>query len=128
MNGERAFQKMRALMRDPEGQQRRMDELLARIKAGLADIDALLAEYRDEWAEEDGIYRFYHQSFKVFGRLQPLLWGLSSVDCGRSGYFIFLMRRSRDICGDAQSVHRGLTRISRRTLPCKALVTQPRNA
>ncbi|HKM58498.1 MAG TPA: hypothetical protein VJX28_07105, partial [Chthoniobacterales bacterium] len=26
-----------------------------------------------------------------------LLWGLSSVDCGRSGYFIFLMRRSRDI-------------------------------
>src|SRR5271167_1004532 len=32
------------------------------------------------------------------------------------------MRRSRAICGDAQSA------VSRRTLPCKALVTQPRNA
>ena len=34
-----------------------------------------------------------------------LLWGLSSVDCGRGDYFIFLMRRSRDVCGDAQSAH-----------------------
>jgi len=42
------------------------------------------------------------------------------------------MRRSRDICGDAQSAHlaqcsatqaSGPTRISRRSLPCKALVT-----
>src|ERR1700736_5069664 len=34
-----------------------------------------------------------------------LLWGLSSVDCGRGDYFIFLMRRSRDVCGDAQRAH-----------------------
>ena len=61
-----------------------------------------------------------------------LLWGLSSVDCGRGDYFIFLMRRSRDVCGDAQSAPlaqcsatqaSGPTRISRRSLPCKALVT-----
>jgi len=72
MNGERAFQKARALMREPGAHQKRMDELLGRIKTRLADIDALLAEYAEHWAEEDGVYRFYHQSFKVFDRLQPL--------------------------------------------------------
>jgi hypothetical protein len=49
-----------------------MDELLGRIKTRLADIDALLAEYAEDWAEEDGVYRFYHQSVKVFDRLRPL--------------------------------------------------------
>jgi hypothetical protein len=72
MNGDRAFKKARALMREPGAHQKRMDELLGRIKTRLADIDALLAEYAEHWAEEDGVYRFYHQSFKVFDRLQPL--------------------------------------------------------
>jgi hypothetical protein len=72
MNGDRAFRKARALMREPGAHQKRMDEVLGRIKTRLADIDALLAEYAEHWAEEDGVYRFYHQSFKVFDRLQPL--------------------------------------------------------
>src|SRR6202049_3190978 len=61
-----------------------------------------------------------------------LLWGLSSVDCGRGDYFIFLMRRSRDIavmrkvliCLNA--LRRKLAdqhASAERTLPCKALVT-----
>src|SRR5208337_4331263 len=59
-----------------------------------------------------------------------LLWGLSSVDCGRSDYFIFLcdgvaifavMRKVLILALAMQAS--GPTRISRRTLPCKALVT-----
>jgi hypothetical protein len=72
MNGERALKKAIVLMREPGAQQKRMDDLLSRIKARLADIDALLTEYAEHWSEEDGVYRFYHQSYKVFGRLQPL--------------------------------------------------------
>jgi hypothetical protein len=53
MNGDRAFKKARAPMREPGAHQKRMDELLGRIKTRLADIDALLAEYAEHWAEED---------------------------------------------------------------------------
>src|SRR5208337_2400370 len=52
----------------------------------------------------------------------PSYGGCQAWIVGAGDYFIFLMRRSRAICGDAQSA------VSRRTLPCKALVTQPRNA
>ena len=58
MNGDRAFKTARALMREPGAHQKRMDELLGRIKTRLVDIDALLAEYAEHWAEEDGVYRF----------------------------------------------------------------------
>jgi hypothetical protein len=72
MNGERALKKAIALMREPGAQQKRMNDLLSRIKARLPDIDALLTEYADHWGEEDGVYRFYHQSYKVFEMLQSL--------------------------------------------------------
>jgi hypothetical protein len=42
------------------------DELLATIKAHLCELETLLAEVNDHWCYEDGVYRFYHQSFKVF--------------------------------------------------------------
>jgi hypothetical protein len=44
--------------------------LLQAIKAAMPDMEALQAECADE--VEDGVYRFYHQSFKVYGRLQGL--------------------------------------------------------
>jgi hypothetical protein len=72
MNGDRALEKMRALHRSPEAHQARVDALLQRIKERLPEIEGLLREYGEHWAEEDGVYRFYHQSYKVFGRLQPL--------------------------------------------------------
>ena len=69
MNGERARRKQSALIRTGT-ELERMNALLSRIKAQLPDIDAWLAESA-EW-EEDGVYRFYHQSYKVFGRLQDI--------------------------------------------------------
>ena len=44
-------------------------ELLASLRAHRAELVDLLARHSDHWNFEDPIYRFYHQSFKVF-RLQ----------------------------------------------------------
>lgn len=41
-------------------------ELLAAIKRNLPELETLLASTWDHWRYEDPIYRFYHQSFKVF--------------------------------------------------------------
>ncbi len=41
-------------------------ELLAALRAHLPELRRLLEEVSDHWGEEDGVYRFYHQSFKVY--------------------------------------------------------------
>ncbi len=41
--------------------------LLANIRAALPQLEQLLGECDDEWGFEDPVYRFYHQSFKVYG-------------------------------------------------------------
>lgn len=41
------------------------------LRRELPRLEALLAEVSVHWAYEDGLYRFYHQSFKVYG-LQSL--------------------------------------------------------
>lgn len=51
-------------------EQKRHDMLLANIKGRLPEIEKLLADFKLE--EEDGVYRFYHQSFKTF-HLQPFV-------------------------------------------------------
>ncbi|MBF0121709.1 MAG: hypothetical protein HQK79_23005, partial [Desulfobacterales bacterium] len=40
--------------------------LLSNIKAKLPDLEELLNEINDHWCYEDKIYRFYHESFKVY--------------------------------------------------------------
>jgi hypothetical protein len=45
--------------------------LLANIRAKLPELQRLLDRCNDHWGAEDGVYRFYHQSFKVYG-LQSL--------------------------------------------------------
>ncbi|MBI4614960.1 MAG: hypothetical protein HY720_15215 [Planctomycetes bacterium] len=40
--------------------------LLANLQARLAALEELLARASDHWGYEDLVYRFYHQSFKVF--------------------------------------------------------------
>ena len=42
------------------------NELLANIKSHLPELTALLQEMNSPWFYEDSIYRFYHQSFKVY--------------------------------------------------------------
>ena len=45
--------------------------LLRNIKERLPQLNELLVGVEDHWGMEDGIYRFYHMSFKVY-RLQHL--------------------------------------------------------
>lgn len=42
------------------------DKLLRNIKQQLPKLETLLANVEDHWGMEDSIYRFYHQSFKVY--------------------------------------------------------------
>jgi hypothetical protein len=44
--------------------------LHAALKRELPRLEELLAEAGSQWRYEDGLYRFYHQSYKVH-RLQP---------------------------------------------------------
>ena len=41
--------------------------LFAQLKASVDDLRRLLDECDDHWGYEDPVYRFYHQSFKVYG-------------------------------------------------------------
>src|SRR6266498_2358786 len=42
------------------------NRLLHNIKARLPKLEELLARLEGHWGIEDGFYRFYHQSFKVY--------------------------------------------------------------
>jgi hypothetical protein len=44
----------------------RTKSLVLRIRANHVALRSLLHEVQDEWTYEDLMYRFYHQSFKVF--------------------------------------------------------------
>ncbi|MGH7952193.1 MAG: hypothetical protein ACREFE_09775 [Limisphaerales bacterium] len=41
-------------------------QLLSTIKEQLPKLEELLAQVESHWEIEDGFYRFYHQSFKVY--------------------------------------------------------------
>src|SRR6266404_8947207 len=41
-------------------------ELLKQIAANINSMEELLKNCSDHWGYEDPIYRFYHQSFKVY--------------------------------------------------------------
>ena len=45
--------------------------LLRNIRRARPKLRALLDSCSDHWGYEDGVYRFYHGSLKVYGRLQP---------------------------------------------------------
>jgi len=45
--------------------------LLQNIKERVPQLEELLVQVEGHWGLEDGVYRFYHQSFKVYG-LQSL--------------------------------------------------------
>jgi hypothetical protein len=42
------------------------EQLLSNIKQQLPILEELLAQVESHWGIEDGFYRFYHQSFKVY--------------------------------------------------------------
>jgi hypothetical protein len=41
--------------------------LFAALKRALPTLQALRDDFATQWGDEDGVYRFYHQSFKVYG-------------------------------------------------------------
>jgi hypothetical protein len=47
-------------------QQKQIDALLSNIKQQLPKLEEMLAHLETHWGMEDGVYRFYHQSFKVY--------------------------------------------------------------
>lgn len=53
-------------------QEKNMQALLIAIKERLPELEKLYDSVNQHWTYEDGIYRYYHHSFKVFDRLQPM--------------------------------------------------------
>ncbi|MCI0638292.1 MAG: hypothetical protein L0Y72_00705 [Gemmataceae bacterium] len=50
----------------PEEKNAQEKLLLANCAAKHSELEKLLAEVNDSWVYDDLVYRFYHQSFKVF--------------------------------------------------------------
>ena len=55
------------LFRPTSGERPAESKLLSNLRIYRTDIDELLARASDHWGYEDPVYRFYHQSFKVYG-------------------------------------------------------------
>ena len=49
-----------------EDQQREIRTLIRNLRKSLPKLEKLLADYSGHWEYEDPVYRFYHQSFKVY--------------------------------------------------------------
>ena len=77
--GSRYLEKMRALTHK-DAHIASVDDLLARIKVKLPQLEELLAQIEDCSGEEDGVYRFYHHSFKVFDLQKLTLAGFKLIE------------------------------------------------
>lgn len=53
-------------------QDKNIQALLSSLKGNLPELEKLYASMNQHWTYEDGIYRYYHHSFKVFYNVQPL--------------------------------------------------------
>lgn len=58
--------KMDNFRKKKEDWERLTVELIANLKASLVDLEALWTKYESSRRYEDPVYRFYHQSYKVF--------------------------------------------------------------
>ncbi len=67
-------------------------ELLSNIQAKLPELADLLDEINSHWVYEDRVYRFYHQSFKVYDiqdhtqRIVETLWSLAPEGATRNPF------------------------------------------
>jgi len=75
------------------------ESLLRNIKRNLPSLEALLKEIEGEWNYEDLVYRFYHQSFKVYwtqavaGKIAAALWKLAPDGCVMNETFKGILKR-----------------------------------
>ena len=58
-------------LRSPSERRDAERTLLLRMREDYGQLQALLAASSDHWGFEDPMYRFYHQSFKVFWLQEP---------------------------------------------------------
>ena len=65
------IERFRLYQKLQENREEKEQTLLANLKSRKAELAALLESCSDQWGYEDLIYRFYHQSFKVFFNVQP---------------------------------------------------------
>jgi hypothetical protein len=85
-----------AAMSEPRHDDPRAAEvrLLGNLRAREEELRAQLAACSDHWGFEDPVYRFYHQSFKVFGLQQQtealvrLLTDLAPTGAGLNPWFL----------------------------------------
>lgn len=62
------------------------ERLLQAIQDNLPELEALLEQTTSHWGYEDPVYRFYHQSFKVYplqGATQRIVEALTELVPGR---------------------------------------------
>lgn len=67
---------------DATGADTSEEQLLARVKERLPELRQLLAAQSDFWGYEDRVYRFYHQSWKVYslqGRTEEIVAALQGL-------------------------------------------------
>ena len=60
--------------------------LFKNLRSNLPELETLLEECTSHWVYEDGVYRFYHQSFKVYalqGSTLKIVEALRSLSPGR---------------------------------------------
>lgn len=86
---------------------KREEELLARIKERLPELQKLLEESKGHWYWEDPMYRFYHQSYKVYwiqGRTKRIVEELQELrpDHELHSFFTEIVQQGTGITFDEQ--------------------------
>jgi hypothetical protein len=87
-------------------------QLLAAIKRRLPELEKLLDDQQGMWAFEDLAYRFYHQSYKVFGlqdRTNQILNALQSLVPGlevKNEWFLQIVTEGTGRKFDSSSTNR----------------------
>ena len=74
-------------MQDGVHRRPEVQQLLENIKAALPRLVSLLEAASDHWGYEDPVYRFYHQSWKVYGlqgRTLEIVDALAALMPGRA--------------------------------------------
>jgi hypothetical protein len=51
---------------DDVDERQEVQRIFANLRGSLPELEKLLRDCQSHWGYEDGIYRFYHQSFKVY--------------------------------------------------------------
>ncbi len=79
-----------------EERRKEQTKLFKNLKVSVPVLEKLLAEVNDHWCYEDGVYRFYHQSFKVYhlqGWIKKIIAALEGLMPGRklNNWFMAIM-------------------------------------